>query len=122
MEFKRRFSCLWQVLPGGPVGGTDIRGGPMIPVSSLPSGQGGACMGRKHPLFPEPYQCSTRGPALPYHARTGIVGRRFTCLRCPCTYASKSGLTEHIRHVHEKAIGARLAGKASPFARTITII
>ena len=84
---------------GGHVGG---------PASSLSS------MGREHPSFPEPYQCSVRGPAfkdtehqdtnpLSYHARTEHVGKRFMCPRCPCTYASKGGLTEHVRHIHENA-------------------
>ena len=85
------------MIPGGP------GGGPVVPASSLSSGQGGTYMGRKLPSFPEPYQFSTRGPALPYHARTGQVDKRFTCPRCPCTYASKGGLTEHVRHIHENA-------------------
>ena len=86
-----------------------IRGGPMIRASSLSSGQDGTCMGRKHPSFPQPYQCPQRGSAfndtspLPYHARTEHVGKRFSCPRCPCTYATKGNLTEHIRHIHENA-------------------
>ena len=92
-------SCLWQVIPGGPA----------IPAASLSSGQDGTCMGRKHPSFPEPYQCPERGLAfndtnpLPYHPTTEHVGKRFMCPRCPCTYASKSGLNEHVRHIHENA-------------------
>ena len=79
------------------------------PASSLSSGQGGSCMGRKHTSLPEPYQCTELDPAfkdtnpLPYHARTEHVGKRFTCPRCPCTYASKGGLTEHVRLIHENA-------------------
>ena len=75
----------------------------MIPASSLSSVQNGTCMGGKLPSFPEPYQCYIRGPALLYHARTELVGKRFMCPRCPCTYASKGGLTEHGRHIHENA-------------------
>ena len=66
-------------------------------------------MGRNSPSFPEPHQCTERGPAfkdtslLPYHARNEHVGKRFMCPRCPCTYASKGGLTEHVRHIHENA-------------------
>ena len=81
----------------------------MIPDSSLSSGQGETCTGRKLPSFPEPLQRTERGPVfknigpLPYRARTDHVGKRFTCPRCPCTYASKSGLTEHVRHIHENA-------------------
>ena len=93
--------------PGGPtcvsVGGPVIHGGPVIPASSLSSGQDGTCTGRKHHSFPEPYQCAIRGPALPYHARTELVGKRFMCPRCPCTYSRKGGLTEHMRHIHENA-------------------
>ena len=75
----------------------------MIHASSLSSGQGGTCMGRKRQSFPEPYQCSKRGPALTYYARTEHVRKRFACTRCPSTYASKSGLTEHVRHIHDNA-------------------
>ena len=86
----------------------------MIPASSLSSGQDGTCIGIKHHSFPEPYQCVVQGSAfkdtehqdtnpLSYHARTEHVGKRFTCPRCPCTYASKGGLTEHVRHIHENA-------------------
>ena len=85
------------MIPGGPV--CD----PVIPAFSLSSGQGGTYMGRKLPSFPEPYQCSKPGPALTYHARTEYVGKRFTCPRCPCTYASNGGLTEHVRHIHDNA-------------------
>ena len=86
-----------------------IPGSPAIHASSLSSGQFENCMGRKHPSFPEPYQCPERGSAfndtypLPYHARTVHVGKRFTCSRCPCTYAIKGGLTEHVRHIHDNA-------------------
>ena len=79
----------------------------MIPASSLSSGQGGTCMGRKLTSFPEPYQCTERGSAfkdtrpLPY--LTEHVGKRFICPQCPCTYASKGGLTEHVKHIHENA-------------------
>ena len=76
----------------------------MIPASSLSSGSGGTCMRRTLHSFPEPYQCSIRGPAaIPYHTRAEHVGKCFTCPRCPSTYASKSGLTEHVRHIHENA-------------------
>ena len=81
----------------------------MMPVSSLSSGKNGTCMGINPPSFPEPHQCTGRGPAfndtspLPYHARTEYVGKRFTCEQCPCSYASKSGLTEHVRHIHDNA-------------------
>ena len=67
------------------------------------------CMGRNPPSFPEPRHGTERGPAfkdispLPYHARTELVGKRFTCPRCPCTYSSKGGLTEHVRHIHDNA-------------------
>ena len=90
------------MIHAGPV----IRGGP---ASSLSSGQGGTFIGRKLPSFPEPYQCAERfatfkdtSPLL-YHARTEHVGKRFMCSRCPCTYASKGGLTEHVKHIHENA-------------------
>ena len=81
----------------------------MIPASSLSSGQNGTCMGRNPPSFPELHQCTERGLAfkdispLPYHGRTEHVGKRFMCPRCPCTYATKCGLTEHVRHIHENA-------------------
>ena len=81
----------------------------MIPASSLSSGQNGTCMGRNPPSFSEPHQCTERGPAfkdispLPYHGRTEHVGKRFTCPRCPCTYATKGNMTEHVRHIHENA-------------------
>ena len=77
----------------------------MIPASSLSSGRGGTCMGRKHHSSSEPYQCVVQDSAnpFPYHARTEHVGKRFTCPRCPCTYASKSSLNEHVRHIHENA-------------------
>ena len=91
------------MIPGGPVGG------PVIPASSLSSGQNGTCMGGNPPSFPEPHQCTELGPAvkdispLPYHARTEHVAKRFTCPHYPCTYASKGNLTEHVRHIHENA-------------------
>ena len=102
------------MIPGGPVCGPVIRGGPMIPASSSSSGQGGTCMGRKHHSFPEPYQCTELSSAckdtehhdtnpLSYRARTEHVGKRFMCPRCPCTYSSKGGLTEHVRHIHDNA-------------------
>ena len=93
------------VIPDRPV----IPGHPVIPASSLSSGQDGTCMGRNPPSFPERRQCTARGPAfkdispLPYRARTELVGNRFTCSRCPCTYSSKGGLTEHVRHIHDNA-------------------
>ena len=100
------------------------------PASSLSSGQDGYCMGRKHTSLPEPYQCTELDPSfkdtnpLPYHTRTEHVGKRFTCPRCPCTYASKGGLTEHVRLIHENAARYRCdtCGKGYPFARTITVI
>ena len=87
---------------------------PAIPASSLSSGQDGTCMGRKHPSFPEPYQCTELSSAckdtehrdtnpLPYRARTEHVAKRFVCPRCPCTYSCKSSLNEHVRHIHENA-------------------
>ena len=91
------------MVPGGHVGS------PAIPPSSLASGQNGTCMRRNPPSFPEPDQCTERGPAfkgispLPYHARTGHAGKRFNCTHCPCTYASQGGLTEHVRYIHENA-------------------
>ena len=85
------------MLPSGPTGGS------MIPASFLSSEQGGTCMGRKRPSFPKPCQSPVPGLALPYHTRTGQVDKRFTCPRCPCSYASKGGLTEHVRHIHENA-------------------
>ena len=86
----------------------------MIPASSLSSGRGGTCMGRKHHSSSEPYQRVVQGSAckdtehqdtnlLSYLARTSHGGKRFTCPRCPCTYASKSSLNEHVRHIHENA-------------------
>ena len=84
------------MIPGGHIGGS------VIPASSLSSGQDSTCMGRKDPSFPEPYQCSIRGSAA-NHARTKHIGKRFICQRCPCTYASKGGLTEHVRHIHDNA-------------------
>ena len=86
-----------------------IPGGPAITASSLSSEHDGTCMGRNHPSFPGPRQGTERGPSvkdissLPYHARTEHVGKRFTCPRCQCTYASKGGLTEHVRHIHDNA-------------------
>ena len=80
----------------------------MIPASSMSSGQDGTCMGRTLQSFPEAYQYAERVPAindspLLYPARTELVGKRFVCPRCPCTYASKGSLTEHVRHIHENA-------------------
>ena len=84
----------------------DSAGDPMIPggpVSSLSSGHDGTCIeGRKHSSFLELHQCSIRGSAA-NHAGTKHIGKRFMCPRCPCTYASKSGLNEHVRHIHEHA-------------------
>ena len=103
------------MITGGPTSGPVIHFGPAIPASSLSSGQGGTCMGRKHPSFTVSYQCVVPGSAfkdtehqdtnrLSYRARTEHVGKRFTCPRCPpCTYSSKSGLTEHVRHIHDNA-------------------
>ena len=86
----------------------------MIHASSLSSGQGGSCMGKKHHSFPEPYQCTELSSAcndtehrdtnhLPYRARTEHVAKRFMCPRCPCTYSCKGSLNEHVRHIHENA-------------------
>ena len=97
------------MIPSGHVGGPVIREVTVIPDSSLSSGQDGTCMGRNPLSFPEPHQCTERGPAfkdispLPYHVMPEQIGKRFMCPRCPCTYASKSSLTEHIRHIHENA-------------------
>ena len=91
------------MIPGGPVIPSGSAGGPVIPASHLSSGQDGTCMRRKPHSFPEPYSCAERFPALPYRARTEHVGKRFMCPRCPCTYASKGGLNEHARHIHDNA-------------------
>ena len=97
------------MIPGGPVAGPMVRDGPMLPALSLSSGLGGTCMGRILHSFPEPYHCPDRGSAfndtstLSYHPRTELVGKRFMCPRCPCTYSCKGSLNEHIRHIHENA-------------------
>ena len=28
-------------------------------------------------------------------------GKRFACTQCRCTFVSRSGLTEHVKHVHQ---------------------
>ena len=111
-------SCIWQVIPSGH----------LIPASSLPNGLGGTCMGRPLHSFPEPHQYAGRVPAingspLRYSARTELADKRFNCPRCPCTYSSKGSLTEHDTSIRMRpGIGVRLAGKATPFAHTITNI
>ena len=36
------------------------------------------------------------------HVRTVHGVRHWKCPRCPCTFASRGGLTDHVRHIHEK--------------------
>ena len=37
-----------------------------------------------------------------YHIKTEHVGKRFECPQCQCTFASRGGLSDHVRHIHEK--------------------
>lgn len=38
---------------------------------------------------------------LQYHNRVNHAGTRFKCPQCGCTFARKSGLNEHVKHIHQ---------------------
>ena len=54
------------------------------------------------------HQCTDCGSVftgkkkLQYHIRIKHCGKRFVCLQCQCTFASGSGLREHVKHIHQK--------------------
>ena len=39
---------------------------------------------------------------LLYHIKAMHAGARFVCPQCQCTLSTRSGLTEHVKHVHQK--------------------
>ena len=39
---------------------------------------------------------------LLYHIEAMHAGKRFVCPQCQCTLSSRGGLTEHVKHVHQK--------------------
>ena len=39
---------------------------------------------------------------LQYHVRTKHMAKRFVCSQCLCSFASRGGLNEHVKHVHQK--------------------
>ena len=39
---------------------------------------------------------------LLYHIKAMHAGSRFVCPQCQCTLSTRGGLTEHVKHVHQK--------------------
>ena len=37
-----------------------------------------------------------------HHIRTEHMGSRFVCPQCQCTFASRGGLREHVKHIHQQ--------------------
>ena len=93
--------CLSQVSPGGPAG--------QIPAGQ--SGQAGQLTTKvTHNLPPiavasqqqnEHFKRGVHGSGFMYRGRSYHLGRRFACSKCPCTFVSKGGLNEHVKHRHE---------------------
>ena len=45
--------------------------------------------------------------SLDRHGRTKCAGLRFVCPQCQCTLSSLGGLTDHVKHVHQKLTSYR---------------
>ena len=43
-----------------------------------------------------------RRKQLLYHVKTKHMSKRFVCSQCLYTFASRGGVTEHVKHVHQK--------------------
>ena len=54
------------------------------------------------------HKCSSCGATyklrcqLLYHIKAMHAGMRFVCPQCQCTLSTRGGLTEHVKHVHQK--------------------
>ena len=59
------------------------------------------CERRKHTCIQCGSEFNTRSH-LWRHVKAEHNNRRFSCPQCPCTYASKFGLNEHVNLIHEK--------------------
>ena len=59
---------------------------------------------------------------LKCHISAVHEGKRFACTQCQCTFVSRSGLTEHVKHVHHNLprynfFNVNIVGKDFPIAR-----
>ncbi len=54
------------------------------------------------------HKCTFCGAAYKYrcqllhHIKSMHAGKRFVCPQCQCTLSTRRGLTEHVKHVHQK--------------------
>ena len=72
-----------------------------IPPTPNLEGRRDICERRKHTCIQCGSEFNTRSH-LWHHVKAEHNNRRFSCPQCPCTYASKFGLNEHVNLIHEK--------------------
>ena len=111
--FKRDYCFLCQVRAGGPAiceetqhvtAIIDVDGAPVVePSHSSASGY----LQSKLRKCPYCRLLFTTDRELCDHIRTQHADRRYACVQCACTFASKEGLNRHVRHVHQKLVKFR---------------
>ena len=67
----------------------------------------GSCRQTQQPVRHVRGSVSKDGSSLDRHGTTKCAGLRFVCPQCQCSLSSLGGLTQHVKHVHQKLTSYR---------------